>query len=250
MNSPVAGPPPALGREPVLRAENLHKSYLDSDGSELPILKGVDLSVGGGEVVAVVGASGAGKSTLLHLLGGLDEPTSGEVFLAGQPLSGLDEEGLAEVRNRRIGFIFQFHHLLREFTALENIMMPLLIGNVERLEARERAERLIRAVGLLERMNHKPPQLSGGERQRVAVARALVNDPVVLLADEPSGNLDNLTGEGLHELFFQLREEHGVAVVLVTHNRELADRADRTLRLRDGRLSPVAQPLAEREAIS
>lgn len=239
----------ALPNQPVLRGENLHKSYLDSDGSELPILKGVDLGVGAGEIVAVVGASGAGKSTLLHLLGGLDRPTVGEIYLAGQALSGLDESELAEVRNQRIGFIFQFHHLLREFTALENIMMPLLIGNVERADARARADELLRAVGLSQRMNHKPPQLSGGERQRVAVARALANDPVVLLADEPSGNLDNQTAEGLHELFFRLREDHQVAVVLVTHNRELADRADRSLRLHDGVLSPATRPLAGHEAI-
>lgn len=234
---------------PVMRCEKLRKSYTDSDGSELPILKGVDLSVAAGEVVAVIGASGAGKSTLLHILGGLDQPTAGEVYLSGQPFSHLSEEELAEVRNQKLGFIFQFHHLLREFTALENIMMPLLIANVERTDARERSEALLRAVGLSHRLYHKPPQLSGGERQRVAVARALVNEPVVLLADEPSGNLDTHTAESLHELFFRLREEQEVAVVLVTHNRELADRADRTLRLHDGLLSPATRPLAEHEAL-
>lgn len=234
---------------PVMRCEKLCKSYTDSDGSELPILKGVDLSVAAGEVVAVIGASGAGKSTLLHILGGLDQPTAGEVYLAGQPLSHLSEEELAQVRNQKLGFIFQFHHLLREFTALENIMMPLLIANVERTDARERSEALLRAVGLSHRLYHKPPQLSGGERQRVAVARALVNEPVVLLADEPSGNLDTHTAESLNELFFRLREEQEVAVVLVTHNRELADRADRTLRLHDGLLSPATRPLAEHEAL-
>jgi lipoprotein-releasing system ATP-binding protein len=234
---------------PVLAAQGLHKSYLDSDGSELPILKGVDLEVRVGEVVAVVGASGAGKSTLLHLLGGLDHPTAGEVLLAGECLSRLDEQQLAEVRNRRIGFVFQFHHLLREFSAAENIKMPLLIGNVDESAARARAEELLRAVGLEQRGGHKPPQLSGGERQRVAVARALASDPLVLLADEPSGNLDNQTAEGLHDLFFRLRNERAFSVVLVTHNREFASRADRVLWLHDGRLNPVSTSLAEHEAV-
>lgn len=233
----------------VLAAERLHKSFLDSDGSELPILKGVDLELKVGEVVAVIGASGAGKSTLLHLLGGLDRPTAGEVYLAGQALSGLPEQQLAEARNRRIGFVFQFHHLLREFNALENIMMPLLIGNTDGVQAQTRAEALLRAVGLEQRGGHKPPQLSGGECQRVAVARALANDPLVLLADEPSGNLDNLTAEGLHELFFRLRDEREFAVVLVTHNRELARRADRVLWLHDGRLHDVTTSLTEHEII-
>jgi lipoprotein-releasing system ATP-binding protein len=237
-------------RARALVAENLYKSYLDSDGSELPILKGVDLDVQVGEVVAVIGASGAGKSTLLHLLGGLDRPDSGEVFVDGQPLSGLEESALASVRNHRIGFIFQFHHLLREFTALENIMMPRLIGGAERSQAEPRAEALLRAVGLEERGEHKPPALSGGERQRVAVARALVNDPLVLLADEPSGNLDHQTAEGLHDLFFGLREERDFAAVLVTHNRELARRADRVLKLYDGRLHPVSLSMAEQGAVS
>lgn len=234
----------------ALEARSIFKSYRDSDGSELPILKGVDLHVRVGEVVAVIGASGAGKSTLLHLLGGLDRPTSGEVLMDGKSLSRLSEEKLAEFRNRRIGFIFQFHHLLREFSALENIMMPQLIGGVERPQAQSRAAALLGAVGLEERGGHKPSELSGGERQRVAVARALANDPLVLLADEPSGNLDHQTAEGLHELFFRLREERDFAAVLVTHNRELARRADRVLKLYDGRLDPVSLSMAEREAIS
>jgi len=237
-------------KRPALVGKGLFKSYLDSDGSELPILKGVDLDVRVGEVVAVIGASGAGKSTLLYLLGGLDRPNAGEVYVAGQPLSQRHEIGLAEIRNRQIGFIFQFHHLLREFTALENIMMPQLIGGVERSRARHRAEALLQAVGLEERGGHKPPELSGGERQRVAVARALANDPLVLLADEPSGNLDHQTADGLHDLFFRLREERDFAAVLVTHNRELAQRADRVLKLYDGRLSPVSLSLAEQEAVS
>ena len=243
---------PGGGRETartVLRGEGLYKSYLDTDGSELQILKGVDLDVGAGEVVAVVGASGAGKSTLLHLLGGLDRPTGGEVYVEGQALSRLDERGLAALRNRRVGFVFQFHHLLREFSALENIMMPLLIGGVEAGAARSRAEELIGAVGLTDRKDHKPVHLSGGERQRIAVARALVNEPVVLLADEPSGNLDNQTSERLHETFFRLRAERHLAVVLVTHNRDLAARADRVLRLHDGRLTDASPSPAEHEAV-
>ncbi|UCC85119.1 MAG: ABC transporter ATP-binding protein [Gemmatimonadota bacterium] len=233
----------------AIATQRLFKSFKDSDGSELPILKGVDLEVKVGEVVAVVGASGAGKSTLLHLLGGLDRPSAGEVYLAGQPLSGLAEQQLAEARNQRIGFVFQFHHLLREFSARENIMMPLLIGDVESSQAEARAEALLRAVGMERRAGHKPPQLSGGERQRVAVARALANNPLVLLADEPSGNLDNQTAEGLHDLFFQLRDEREFAVVLVTHNLEFAGRADRVLRLHDGTLHAITDSLARHETI-
>ncbi len=234
----------------AIATHDLFKSFRDSDGSELPILKGVDLEVKAGEVVAVVGASGAGKSTLLHLLGGLDRPTAGEVYLAGQPLSGLAEQQLAEARNQRIGFVFQFHHLLREFSALENIMMPLLIGDVEGSQAEARAKALLQAVGMERRAGHKPPQLSGGERQRVAVARALANNPLVLLADEPSGNLDNQTAEGLHDLLFRLRDERKFAVVLVTHNLEFAGRADRVLRLQDGKLHAVSDSLAEHETIT
>ncbi len=221
-----------------LVAKGVYRSFVDSDGSELPILKGVDLEVHVGQVVAITGTSGAGKSTLLHILGGLDQPTAGEVFLDGHRLHGLEDEELAEARNRRIGFVFQFHHLLREFTALENIMLPVLIGGTDRSEAKERARSLIRAVGLEQRSGHKPSQLSGGERQRVAVARALANQPLLLLADEPSGNLDNQTAQGLHDLFFRLRDEHEFAVVLVTHNREFARQADRIMHLHDGRLHP------------
>ena len=240
---------PARDSGPVLACRNLYRSFTDSDGSELPILKGVNLEVELGEVVAIVGASGSGKSTLLHLLGGLESPSQGEVSLEGQRLSGLDDRELAEIRNRRLGFVFQFHHLLREFSALENIMMPLLIGDMEGKQARARAEDLLREVGLRQRGGHKPPQLSGGERQRVAVARALVCDPLILLADEPSGNLDNQTAAGLHDLFFRLRDERDFAVVLVTHNRELARRADRTLWLQDGVLNPVSLTMAEHEVV-
>jgi lipoprotein-releasing system ATP-binding protein len=220
----------------VLEGRDLHKTYYQEDGSELRILEGVEISVAAGEAVAVVGASGAGKSTLLHLLGGLDRPTAGDVLLAGRNLAKLSERELALVRNERIGFVFQFHHLLRDFTALENVMMPLLIRGVSRKEAAERARRLLDDVGLGQRLTHKSSQLSGGEQQRVAVARALANDPVVVIADEPSGNLDTHTGEQLHELFFRLRQNHGMAMVIATHNRDLAERADRVLHMKEGQL--------------
>ena len=220
----------------VLVGRSLRKVYRQEDGSELPILEGVEIGVASGEAVALVGASGAGKSTLLHLLGGLDRPTSGEVILDGRRLSSLDDRELALVRNQRIGFVFQFHHLMREFTALENVMMPMLIGGREESFARQRASELLGEVGLAQRLTHKPWQLSGGEQQRVAVARALANAPAVVIADEPSGNLDTHTAEALHDLFFRLRTDHGVAMVLATHNRELADRADRIMQLKEGQL--------------
>ncbi len=220
----------------ILVGRDLRKTYTQEDGSELRILEGVDIAVTPGEAVAVIGASGAGKSTLLHLLGGLDRPTAGAVILGGRSLAELSEQELASVRNARIGFVFQFHHLLREFTALENVMMPLLISGATREAARARAAELLAEVGLSERLTHKPWQLSGGEQQRVAVARALANQPAVVIADEPSGNLDTHTGEQLHELFFRLRSEHGVAMIIATHNRELADRADRVLHMKEGRL--------------
>lgn len=222
--------------EPILAGRGLRKIYIQEDGSELPILEGVEIAVAPAEAVAIVGASGAGKSTLLHLLGGLDRPTAGDVLLGGRNLAALSEKELASVRNERIGFVFQFHHLLREFTALENVMMPMLIAGEDRANARRRASDLLKQVGLGQRMTHKPWQLSGGEQQRVAVARALANRPTVVIADEPSGNLDTHTGEHLHELFFRLRSEHGVALVIATHNRELADRADRVLHMKEGQL--------------
>ena len=224
---------------PPLAAAGLSKSYLGGDGSEIHVLAGVDFRVEPGEAVAIIGASGAGKSTLLHLLGALDRPTSGEVLVEGRPVSALDEEGLAKVRNQKIGFVFQFHHLLREFTALENVLMPALIAGSAMAWAEERALHLLGAVGLRERVTHKPWQLSGGEQQRVAVARALVNEPLVLLADEPSGNLDNHAAGNLHDLLFELRRDNELAMVLVTHNLELAERADRILRLDGGRLLPT-----------
>jgi lipoprotein-releasing system ATP-binding protein len=223
-------------KEPILIGRGLRKIYIQEDGSELSILEGVEIAVTPGEAVAIVGASGAGKSTLLHLLGGLDRPTAGDVLLAGRNLATLSERELAAVRNRQIGFVFQFHHLLREFTALENVMMPVLIAGVAENEAKARANELLGEVGLGKRLQHKPWQLSGGEQQRVAVARALANQPAVVIADEPSGNLDTHTGEQLHELFFRLRTQHGVALVIATHNRELADRGDRVLHMKEGQL--------------
>lgn len=220
-----------------LEARQVRKLFLLGDGSELEVLRGVDLTVHRGEAVSIVGASGAGKSTLLHLLGALDLPTSGTIRLGGVEVTGKGTDEIARLRNQHVGFVFQFHHLLREFSALENVMMPGLIGGAEEAEARERAESLLGSVGLARRADHKPWQLSGGEQQRVAVARALANDPAVLLADEPSGNLDARTSEGLHDLLFELKAVRELSMVLVTHNAELASRADRTLHLVDGVLS-------------
>ena len=229
------------GASPPLEARGLRKSFVMGDGSLLDILKGVEFEIGAGEVVAITGASGEGKSTLLHLLGALDVPTDGEVLLGGRPVAGLADDALAAVRNRHVGFVFQFHHLLREFTALENVMMPALIAGASPDEATERASSLLVAVGVDHREGHKPRQLSGGEQQRVAVARALVNEPLVLLLDEPSGNLDTQTSERLHDLLFRLRERRALSMVIVTHNRELAARTDRILELAGGRLQPVPQ---------
>ncbi len=231
--------PAGASAEPFpLEARGVQKAYEVAEGRSLEILRGVDLQVRRGEAVAIVGQSGSGKSTLLHILGALDRPTRGHVRLSGDPVEGLGRDALARLRNRRVGFVFQFHHLLREFTAVENAAMPALVGGMNPREARDRAEVLLRAVGLEGRLGHRPWQLSGGEQQRVAVARALVNEPPLLLADEPTGNLDPETSEGLHDLLFRIREDQGLALVLVTHNRELAGRADRILALRSGVLSP------------
>ena len=223
----------------LLEARAIRKVFRGGDGQPLEVLRGVDLDVRRGELIAVVGASGAGKSTLLHLLGALDRPTSGDLWLEGSRYADLDPAGLAEVRNGKLGFVFQFHHLLREFTALENVMMPLLIAGLPERGARSRAEELLSEVGLAGRMTHRPAELSGGEQQRCAVARALVHDPALVLADEPSGNLDHANSERLHEIFFRLARELEAAVVVVTHNRQLAARADRILWLEDGRLMAV-----------
>lgn len=232
-----------MSEAPVAEARDLHRSFADVEtgeqGRRIHVLRGLELTVAAGETLSIVGPSGSGKSTLLHLLGGLDRPTSGTVRLGGRDLSGLDDRGLAGLRNRHVGFVFQFHHLLRDFSAAENVMMPRLVAGDGREEARRRASRLLEQVGLGGRLAHRPAELSGGEQQRVAVARALVNEPPLLLADEPSGNLDVDTSERLHDLLFDMVEEHGSALVLVTHNRDLAGRAGRRLRLADGRLDPV-----------
>ena len=223
----------------LIEARGIWKVFRGGDGRPLEVLRGVDLEVHRGEVLAVVGASGAGKSTLLHLLGALDRATSGDVWLDGSRYADLDANALAELRNRKLGFVFQFHHLLREFSALENVMMPLLIGGTPEREARSRSEEVLSQVGLAGRMTHRPAELSGGEQQRCAVARALVHDPSLVLADEPSGNLDHANADRLHELFFRLAREYETAVVVVTHNRQLAGRADRIQWLEDGRLTAV-----------
>jgi len=224
----------------MLEAQGLRKVYRGGDGNPIEVLAGIDLSVDRGEFVAIVGASGSGKSTLLHLLGALDSPSDGTVRLAGQSYDDHTAEALAAVRNKKLGFVFQFHHLLREFTALENVMMPLLIAGEDDARARSKAEELLAAVGLAGRMSHRPSQLSGGEQQRAAVARALVADPLVVLADEPSGNLDYANSERLHQLFAHLSRQFETALVVVTHNRSLAGRADRVLSLEGGRLVPLS----------
>ncbi|HEX4562019.1 MAG TPA: ABC transporter ATP-binding protein [Gemmatimonadales bacterium] len=223
----------------LLESRGLRKVFAGGDGQPLEVLRGVDMEVRRGELIAIVGSSGAGKSTLLHLLGALDRPTSGDIWLEGSRYADLDANALSDLRNRRIGFVFQFHHLLREFSALENVMMPLLIAGATDRQARSRAEERLSTVGLAGRMSHRPAELSGGEQQRCAVARALVRDPALVLADEPSGNLDHANAEVLHETFFRLARDFETAVVVVTHNRQLAARADRILWLEDGRLGQV-----------
>ena len=219
----------------LLEAEALSKTYRLAE-TGIPILEDLSLTVRAGEMVAIVGASGAGKSTLLHLLGGLDRPTAGSVRIDGFDITKSTELDLCSFRNRQIGFVFQFHHLLPEFTALENVMMPLLIGGVGRGDARLRAEALIARVGLASRADHRPGALSGGEQQRVALARALVASPCLLLADEPTGNLDQRTGADILQLLLELRREERLTAILVTHNEDLAAACDRVLLLRDRRL--------------
>ena len=213
-------------------AKNIHKYYDDTE-----VLKGVNLTIDKGEVVAIVGPSGAGKTTLLQILGTLDTPSKKEDFLLeinGITLQNLNDKQIAAFRNEHIGYIFQFHQLLPEFTALENICIPAFIGKKDRKQTEQKAKELLRFLGLENRMKHKPNELSGGEQQRVAVARALINDPSIILADEPSGNLDSQTAESLHKLFFELRDTFNQTFIIVTHNQELADMADRKLTMRDG----------------
>jgi lipoprotein-releasing system ATP-binding protein len=226
----------------VLEARALSKSYIGGDGGTIKVLDAIDFRVARGEMVAIIGSSGAGKSTLLHLLGALDRPTAGQVLINGGSVNDLSDDGISALRNRTVGFVFQFHHLLREFTALENVMMPLRIGGVDEEKAQKRAMSLLERVGLSGRVQHRPGALSGGEQQRTAVARALAHDPAVLLADEPSGNLDHHNSERLHDLFSELARELELGMVIVTHNRSLAARADRVLQLEDGRLTQVDLP--------
>jgi len=222
----------------LLKSRDIYKNYRSAAG-RLDVLMGVNLQVRCGEIVVIVGASGAGKSTLLHILGALDNPTSGQVHLDGVDLFSLSDRQLARVRNKTLGFVFQFHHLLPDFSALENVAMPLLIGGREQSAARQAALEILDEVGLRNRAYQKPNQLSGGEQQRVAVARALINDPLVVLADEPSGNLDRSNSDMLHDLIWQLSRSKRQGFVIVTHNEKLAQRADRQLQLVDGRLNPM-----------
>jgi len=221
--------------EPLLEVEDLCKSYGVGD-SRVDVLKGISITLGRGETVALLGASGAGKSTLMHLLGALDRPTSGSVRFAGEDIFAKSESQLASFRNRSIGFVFQFHHLLPEFTALENVMMPAMINGTSKKEALSAARSILGEVGLGHRVSHKPGELSGGEQQRVAVARALVLQPQLLLADEPTGNLDMKTSESIHDLFEELHRSRGLSIMVVTHNERLAARTMRQIRLLDGRV--------------
>ncbi|MEA5125546.1 lipoprotein-releasing ABC transporter ATP-binding protein LolD [Xanthomonas floridensis] len=223
----------------VIRAEALGKTYAEGK-MRTPVFDGLDLSVATGETVAIVGASGAGKSTLLHLLGGLDIPTSGEVYVAGQRMSALSDGQRGKLRNQALGFVYQFHHLLPEFTALENVMMPVLLSGQEVAVARAQALQLLESVGLGHRIEHKPSELSGGERQRCAVARALVNRPGCVLGDEPTGNLDDKTAGTVFELMLELNRAQRTSLVLVTHDRGLARRLDRVLELHQGKLRELA----------
>lgn len=213
----------------MIKAKNIHKSYGD-----LAVLKGVDIQINKGEIISIVGASGAGKSTLLQIIGTLDKPDIGEVEINETVTAQLKDKALSLFRNKNIGFVFQFHHLLPEFTALENVCIPAYIQKIGQAEAEERALKLLTDLGVADRASHKPSELSGGEQQRVAVCRALMNNPAVILADEPSGNLDSASAKELHNLFFKLRDELNQTFVIVTHNEELANMADRKLTMKDG----------------
>jgi len=213
----------------MIKAENICKSY-----NQLQILKGINLSINKGEIVAIVGASGAGKTTLLQILGTLDKADSGTLLLNEQSINKLSDKKLSDFRNKNIGFIFQFHQLLPEFTAFENVMIPAWIAKSNEAESKQRVLELFEYLGIKDRITHKPSELSGGEQQRVAVARAIINNPAVLLADEPSGNLDSASANSLHDLFFDLRNKFNQTIVIVTHNEELANRCDRKLTMKDG----------------
>ncbi|MFQ1015411.1 lipoprotein-releasing ABC transporter ATP-binding protein LolD [Avibacterium paragallinarum] len=217
----------------LLSCQGLSKVYQEGE-NQTQVLKAVSFSMAEGELVAIVGSSGSGKSTLLHTLGGLDQPSSGEVFIKGQSLQKASANELAKLRNQHLGFVYQFHHLMADFTALENVMMPMLIGKQNRSEAQDRAEKMLGAVGLSHRIKHRPSALSGGERQRVAIARALVNNPALVLADEPTGNLDRKTTESIFELILKLNQEQKIAFLLVTHDLQLAEKLSRRMVMQDG----------------
>ena len=217
----------------LLSCQNVSKFYQEGT-QQTEVLKQVSFSIQPSELVAIVGSSGSGKSTLLHTLGGLDQPSSGEVFIKGQSLQQMSPNALAKLRNQYLGFVYQFHHLMADFTALENVMMPMLIGQQNKTEAQDRAEQILSAVGLQHRISHRPSALSGGERQRVAIARALVNNPALVLADEPTGNLDHKTTESIFELIQQLNQEKQIAFLLVTHDLNLAEKLNRRLIMQDG----------------
>lgn len=230
--------------ETLIRIIDLHKSYYDGE-SELPVLRGIDFEIKTSELLAVVGASGVGKSTLLHIMGTLDRPTAGQVIYGDQDVFTLQDNELARFRNKEVGFIFQFHHLLPEFNALENVAMAALITMPNNKAIYDEAAALLEYVGLAERLSHFPSQLSGGERQRVAIARALINKPKVVLADEPTGNLDQRSSEAVHELLWDLNAKSGQTFVIVTHNSELAEKVDRVVRLVDGKVVSTGLDLSD-----
>jgi lipoprotein-releasing system ATP-binding protein len=228
----------------LLSVTNLHKSFAEG-GEEIHVLRGLDLELKVGERLAVVGESGVGKSTLLHILGTLDHPTAGQILYQGKAIPTEDEAALSYFRNREIGFVFQFHYLLPDFSALENVMLPALIQGIEAQRARTEAEQLLEKVGLKDRLAHRPGKLSGGEQQRVAVARSVILQPKLVLADEPTGSLDLRIGEEVQDLLFRLNEDNGIALIVATHNRKFAERIGRQLELKSGRLVPVAASIEE-----
>lgn len=233
--------------EALVIVENLTKSFQHM-GRTLEVLRGIDLNLYEGEILCIVGASGAGKSTLLHCIGTLDLPTSGRIRLAGEELTTLGSARLASIRNKTIGFVFQFHHLLPEFNALENVMMPGLIQGKNKKDIQRKAMALLEEVGLSQRATHRPGELSGGEQQRVAIARALLLEPKLVLADEPTGNLDSATSDAIHDLFFQINREHGTTIVVVTHNPAFANRMPRVVSMLDGKVVQDERPAARRES--